>query len=99
MANFIICLEIKERSRDYEHLRQLLKKMAAAQILETVWLTSVAGRADQLRDALRATIHPGDSIIVMRLKTMGASTGLLIKIPLKVCGGSKNITDRFHSAA
>jgi hypothetical protein len=73
MANFIICLEIKERSRDYEHLRQLLKKMAAAQILETVWLTSVAGRADQLRDALRATIHPGDSIIVMRLQDNGSS--------------------------
>jgi len=30
---------------------------------------------------------------------MGVPTGLLIKIPLKVCGGSKSITDRFSSAA
>jgi len=73
MANFVICLEIKERSRDYDQLRQLLAKMAAAQVLETVWFASVAGRAEQLRDALRTAIYPGDSIVVVRLQDNGAS--------------------------
>ena len=44
MANFVICLEIRDRTRDYDRLRQLLAKMAAAQVLETVWFASVAGR-------------------------------------------------------
>ena len=74
MANFIICLEVKERRRDYERLRQLLTKMAAAQLLETVWLSSVAGRAEQLCDALRPAVYPGDSIIVVRLQDNGASS-------------------------
>lgn len=73
MANFIICLEIKERRRDYDRLRQLLAKMAAAQVLETVWLASVAGRAEQLCEALRTAIYPGDSIIIVRLQDNGAS--------------------------
>lgn len=73
MANFIICLEIKERGQDYDKLRQLLTKMAAAQVLETVWLASVAGRAEQLCEALRTAIFPGDSIIVVRLQDNGAS--------------------------
>jgi hypothetical protein len=73
MANFVICLEIKERSRDYDQLRQLLAKMAAAQVLETVWFASVAGRAEQLRDALRTAIYPGDSIVVVRLQDNGAA--------------------------
>ncbi len=68
MANFIICLEIKERRRDYDRLRQLLAKMAAAQLLETVWLASVTGRAEQLTDAFRSVIYPGDSIVVIRLQ-------------------------------
>jgi hypothetical protein len=73
MANFIICLDIKERRRDYDRLRQLLTKMAAAQVLETVWLASVAGRAEQLCEALRTAIYPGDSIVVIRLQDNGAS--------------------------
>lgn len=73
MANFIICLEIKEQRRDYDRLRQLLGKMAAAELLETVWLASVTGRAEQLADALRAVIYPGDSIVVVRLQDNGAS--------------------------
>jgi hypothetical protein len=73
MANFVICLEIQERRRDYGDLRRMLEKMAAAQVLESVWFTSINGRAEQLRDALRAVIHPGDSIIVVRLQDNGAS--------------------------
>jgi hypothetical protein len=73
MANFVICLEIRDRTRDYDRLRQLLGKMAAAQVLETVWFASVAGRAEQLCDALRAAIYPGDSVIVVRLQDNGAS--------------------------
>lgn len=73
MANFVICLEIRDRTRDYDRLRQLLAKMAAAQVFETVWFASVAGRAEQLCDALRTTIHPGDSVVVVRLQDNGAS--------------------------
>jgi hypothetical protein len=73
MANFIICLEMRAQRSDYDRLRQLLAKMAAAQLLETVWLASVTGRAEQLTDALRAVIYPGDSIFVIRLQDNGAS--------------------------
>ncbi len=68
MANFVICLEIREKSRDYSRLRQMLTKMAAAQVQESVWFASINGRAEQLKDALRGVIHPGDSIIVVRLQ-------------------------------
>jgi hypothetical protein len=73
MANFVICLEIRERSRDYTRLRQLLEKMAAAEALDSVWFASLNGRAEQLKDALRTVIYPGDSFVVVRLQDNGAS--------------------------
>jgi CRISPR-associated endonuclease Cas2 len=72
MANFVICLEIRETSRDYSRLRQMLTKMAAAQVQNSVWFASINGRAEQLRDALRTVVHSGDSIIVVRLQDNGS---------------------------
>lgn len=73
MANFVICLEIREHSRDYSGLRQMLAKMAAAQVQDSVWFASINGRAEQLRDALRTVVYSGDSIIVVRLQDNGSS--------------------------
>ena len=73
MANFVICLEIRERSRDYSRLRQILTNMAAAQVLDSVWFASINGRAEQLRDAIQTVVYPGDSIVVVRLQDTGES--------------------------
>ena len=73
MAKFVICFEIKDHLRDYTRLRQVLHQMAAAQVQETVWFTSINGRAEQLKEVLRTVIHPGDSVLVVRLQDNGLS--------------------------
>jgi hypothetical protein len=73
MANFVICLEMRDRNRDYGRLRELMMKMAAAQVLESVWFASINGRAEQLCDAIRTVIYPTDSIVVVRLQDNGSS--------------------------
>lgn len=68
MAKFLISYDY-HRQRDYSGIHDLLEnKWKAARLLESLWLASVNGTADQVLDAVVRQGDEDDSFAVIELK-------------------------------
>lgn len=66
MKNYIISYDLHDQ-RHYQPVWDLLNRIGAVRLLESLWMVTTAHGSAQLRDALRATADNDDSFVVIEL--------------------------------
>lgn len=67
MAWFVVSYDLRKQ-RNYQPLYDKFAEWGAVRALESFWLVDVTGRAEHVRDALRALIDSDDGLLVVELK-------------------------------
>jgi hypothetical protein len=67
MAQFLITYDLHNR-RDYQPLYEALHRFKAVRLCESVWLATLLGPAETVRNLLMASIDHDDSLAVIELK-------------------------------
>ena len=64
-ALFVLTYEQRATHHDYANLYQLLNSWHAAHLQNSVWLADMNGTAAAIRDAMKAHMHPDDTVGVI----------------------------------
>jgi len=66
MKNYIISYDLHDQ-RNYQPVWDLLNRIGAVRLLESLWVVTTAHGSAQIRDALKAAADQDDSIVVIEL--------------------------------
>jgi hypothetical protein len=69
MTFFVLTYDVRATHHDYSNLYALLNSWRAAHLQNSVWLAVMNGAATAVRDAMKAHMHPDDTVAVIQLAT------------------------------
>ena len=67
MAYYVISYDLHNQ-RNYKPVWDLLESWGAVRLLESLWVLTITGTANTLRDALKGVMDSDDSCAVVELK-------------------------------
>jgi CRISPR/Cas system-associated endoribonuclease Cas2 len=70
---YVLTYDVRAKNHDYTRLYELLNSWKAAHLQDSVWLADMNGGAEAVRDAMRAHMHPDDTVCVVQLPASGAN--------------------------
>lgn len=68
MPNYLITYDVRATNHSYQPLYDQLDAWGAAHLQNSVWLATLAGPAETIRDILRAHTHNDDTVAVVQLR-------------------------------